>query len=137
MARKDYYLLLGISRGESSSGIRKAFRDLARRHHPDHAGPAGTPMFRDVVEAYRVLSDPQRRREYDAELGIPIRIRTSGSANVGERASRSTSRTSISSRTRAGSARHRRICSRTSSATSCRRACPRANARNRCSATSS
>jgi DnaJ-class molecular chaperone len=82
MAPKDYYLLLGISRGESPSGIRKAFRDLARRHHPDHAGPTGTPMFRDVVEAYRVLSDPQRRREYDAELGTPIRIRTSGRGNV-------------------------------------------------------
>ena len=82
MARKDYYLLLGISRGESPNGIRKAFRDLARRHHPDHAGPAGTPMFRDVVEAYRVLSDPQRRREYDAEQGTPTRIHTSGSANV-------------------------------------------------------
>jgi DnaJ-class molecular chaperone len=78
MARKDYYLLLGISRGESPSGIRSAFRDLVRRHHPDRAGPSGTPMFRDVVEAYRVLSDPERRREYDAELGTPIRIRTSG-----------------------------------------------------------
>jgi molecular chaperone DnaJ len=82
MAPKDYYLLLGISRGESPSGIRKAFRDLARRHHPDHAGPAGTPMFRDVVEAYRVLSDPQRRREYDAELGTPIRVRSAGAADV-------------------------------------------------------
>ena len=39
-------------------------------------------MFRDVVEAYRVLSDPERRREYDAELGTPIRIRTSGSESV-------------------------------------------------------
>lgn len=77
MARKDYYLLLGISRGESPSGIRKAFRDLARRHHPDHAGPGGIPVFRDVVEAYRVLSDPERRREHDAELGSRIPVRTS------------------------------------------------------------
>ena len=76
MARKDYYLVLGISREESPHGIRKAFRDLARRHHPDHAGPGGTPLFRDVVEAYRVLSDPQRRRQYDAEVGsrIPVHI---------------------------------------------------------------
>ena len=77
MARKDYYLLLGIPRGESPSGVRKAFRDLARRHHPDHAGPGGTPIFRDVVEAYRVLSDPERRREYDAELGSRIPVHTS------------------------------------------------------------
>ena len=68
MAGKDYYLVLGISRGESPGGIRKAFHDLALRHHPDRAGPRGTPMFREVVEAYRVLSDPRRRREHDAEL---------------------------------------------------------------------
>jgi DnaJ-class molecular chaperone len=68
MPEKDHYLVLGISRAESPRGVRKAFRDLARRHHPDRAGPGGTPMFRDVVEAYRVLSDPERRRAYDAEL---------------------------------------------------------------------
>ena len=74
---KDHYFVLGISHEESPRGIRKAFRDLARRHHPDHAGPAGTPMFRDVLEAYRVLSDPQRRRQYDAEIGSRIPVRTS------------------------------------------------------------
>jgi hypothetical protein len=71
---KDYYLVLGISREESPHGIRKAFRDLVRRHHPDHAGPGGTPMFRDVVEAYRALSDPRRRRKYDAEIGSRIPV---------------------------------------------------------------
>jgi DnaJ-class molecular chaperone len=78
---KDYYFVLGVSREESGRGIRKAFRDLARRHHPDYAGPSGTPMFRDALEAYRVLSDPERRREYDAELGasIPVRISTADS----------------------------------------------------------
>lgn len=66
MASKDYYLVLGISRTESPRGIRKAFRDLALEHHPDRAGPASTPTFREVVEAYEVLSDPERRRRYDA-----------------------------------------------------------------------
>jgi len=82
MPRKDYYLLLGIPRGESPNGIRKAFRDLVRRHHPDHAGPSGTPIFRDIVEAYRVLSDPERRRNYDAELDrrIPVRAAPSDSS---------------------------------------------------------
>ena len=82
MASKDYYLVLGISREESPHGVRKAFRDLARRHHPDHAGPGGAPVFRDVVEAYRVLSDPQRRRQYDAEVGSRIAVRTSRHPNV-------------------------------------------------------
>lgn len=68
MAAKDYYLVLGVPRDESEAGIRSAFRDLARRHHPDRAGPSGTPLFREVVEAYRVLSDPGLRREHDAEL---------------------------------------------------------------------
>jgi molecular chaperone DnaJ len=74
---KDHYFVLGVSHEESPRGIRKAFRDLARRHPPDHAGAAGTPMFRDVLEAYRVLSDPQRRRQYDAEIGSQIPVRTS------------------------------------------------------------
>lgn len=68
MAMKDYYLVLGVPRTESQRGIRKAFRDLAREHHPDRAGPAGTPVFREVVEAYRVLSDPEQRRSLDARL---------------------------------------------------------------------
>jgi len=68
MGGKDYYLVLGVPRNESERGIRSAFRDLARRHHPDRAGPAGTPAFRDVVEAYRVLSDRDARRAHDAGL---------------------------------------------------------------------
>jgi hypothetical protein len=75
---KDHYLILGISRSESPQGIRRAFRDLVREHHPDLAGPAGTPMFREIVEAYRVLSDPAERRQYDASIreGAPIPVRT-------------------------------------------------------------
>lgn len=65
---KDYYVVLGIPRSESPEGVRRAFRDLARQHHPDRAGPSGTPAFRELVEAYRVLSDPGRRRAHDASL---------------------------------------------------------------------
>lgn len=68
MAWKDCYRVLGVPRTESSEGIRAAFRDLARRHHPDRAGPDGTPQFRDVVEAYRILSDAAARRAHDAAL---------------------------------------------------------------------
>jgi hypothetical protein len=73
MGSKDYYAVLGVPRNESPEGIRAAFHDLALRHHPDRAGPQGTPAFRDVLEAYRVLSDPVQRRRHDATLGGPAR----------------------------------------------------------------
>lgn len=68
MPIKDYYMILGISRAESGKGVRSAFRDLARRYHPDRAGPGGTRFFQDILEAYRVLSDAQRRASYDEGL---------------------------------------------------------------------
>jgi DnaJ-class molecular chaperone len=89
MATKDYYLVLGVPRDESEAGIRSAFRDLARRHHPDRAGPSGTPHFREVVEAYRVLSDPGLRREHDAELREQARPRTRRAARPVGRGERS------------------------------------------------
>lgn len=78
MAVKNYYAILGVPRDESAAGIRAAFRDLARRHHPDLAGAEGVPAFREIVEAYRVLSDPEARRGYDAQLpggGSRFRVR--------------------------------------------------------------
>lgn len=68
MAVRDRYALLGVPRNESEVGIRAAFRDLVKRHHPDRAGPEGAERFREVVEAYRVLADPARRRAYDEDL---------------------------------------------------------------------
>jgi DnaJ-class molecular chaperone len=68
VAWKDYYRVLGIPRSESPQGIRAAFRDLARRHHPDRAGPGGTPQFREILEAYRILSDAEQRGLHDADL---------------------------------------------------------------------
>lgn len=65
---KDYYVILGIARTASASGIRDAFRELAKRYHPDHMGPQGTSLFQDIVEAYQVLSDPDRRRVYNHGL---------------------------------------------------------------------
>ena len=68
MARKDYYLILGIARGENPSGIQDAFRELAKRYHPDRAGPEGTPKFQDIQEAYEVLSDPEKRKSYNNKV---------------------------------------------------------------------
>jgi len=69
MALKDYYLILGVPRSEPVSGIRTAYREMVKRYHPDVAGPSGAPRFRDIVEAYGVLSDCARRRDYNDKLG--------------------------------------------------------------------
>ncbi|MEM9226911.1 MAG: J domain-containing protein [Verrucomicrobiota bacterium] len=67
---RDYYEVLGVSREASQDEIKKAFRKLAREHHPDHAGEgekeAAEAKFKEINEAYEVLSDPQKREKYDA-----------------------------------------------------------------------
>jgi len=75
MAIKNYYAILGVSRNETP-GIRAAYRDAVRRTHPDHAGPQGTGTFQEIVEAHSVLSDPNRRREYNETLSFYERDRS-------------------------------------------------------------
>lgn len=64
---KDYYAVLGVPRDASPEEIKKAFRRLARDTHPDANpdDPSAEVRFREVAEAYEVLSDPERRRAYD------------------------------------------------------------------------
>ncbi|HXX67125.1 MAG TPA: DnaJ domain-containing protein [Polyangiaceae bacterium] len=68
MVSRNYYLVLGVASNESGEGIRSAYRDLAKQLHPDHVGPAGAAAFREITEAYDVLRDPSRRRDYDDSL---------------------------------------------------------------------
>ena len=68
MIRKNYYLVLGVPYEENARGIQAAFRDLAKRYHPDRGGPENTAKFQDIQEAYSVLSDPEKRRMYNDEL---------------------------------------------------------------------
>jgi len=70
MEYKDYYSILGVDRKAGQDEIKKAFRKLARKHHPDvnQGNKSSAEKFKEISEAYEVLSDPEKRRKYD-ELG--------------------------------------------------------------------
>jgi molecular chaperone DnaJ len=68
MGSRNYYVVLGVASNESQHGVRAAFRDLAKRYHPDRIGPPGAVPFREIAEAYDVLGDPERRQRYDESL---------------------------------------------------------------------
>ncbi|MFB3882087.1 MAG: molecular chaperone DnaJ [Armatimonadota bacterium] len=65
--KRDYYEVLGVPRDASQDDIKRAFRRLARRHHPDvnPEDPEAEGRFKEVAEAYEVLGDPDRRQQYD------------------------------------------------------------------------
>ncbi len=62
---KDYYNVLGVEKKASGDDIKKAFRKLAHKYHPDKGG-TDESKFKEITEAYSVLSDDKKRREYDA-----------------------------------------------------------------------
>jgi DnaJ-class molecular chaperone len=68
MLGKSYYLKLGIPRSASAAGVRQAFREQAKRYHPDRVGTERVGFFQQLVEAYHTLSDPGRRQGYDRGL---------------------------------------------------------------------
>lgn len=67
MAKRDYYEVLGIPKNASEADVKKAFRTLARKHHPDanQDDPGAADKFKEINEAYQVLSDADRRAKYD------------------------------------------------------------------------
>src|SRR5262247_1259459 len=62
---KDYYRTLGVDRKADDKTIKSAYRRLARKHHPDVAKGKDAERFKEIAEAYEVLSDPDKRRRYD------------------------------------------------------------------------
>lgn len=77
---KDFYQVLGVSKNADQKEIKKAYRKLARQYHPDQNrdNPAAEEKFKEIGEAYQILSDQQQRQEYDA-----IRSMAAGGARFG------------------------------------------------------
>ena len=67
MAKRDYYDILGISKGASAAEIKKAYRKMAVKYHPDKNpdDKAAEEKFKEAAEAYEVLSDPDKKARFD------------------------------------------------------------------------
>lgn len=67
MLQKDYYKMLGLNRDASEDEIKRTYRKLALKYHPDHHpnDPQSEEIFKEIGEAYAVLSDVEKRKEYD------------------------------------------------------------------------
>ena len=74
----NYYALLGVPIDADADTIKRAYRQLARRYHPDLAGPQGAVQMKRINRAYDVLSDPEKRLNYDAIIGGVIDLRKGG-----------------------------------------------------------
>ncbi|MFN3610669.1 molecular chaperone DnaJ [Tepidimonas sp.] len=89
MAKRDYYEILGVARNASDDDIKKAYRKLAMKYHPDRnqgdSAKAAEEKFKEVKEAYEMLSDPQKRAAYDqyGHAGVDPNMRAGGAGGDG------------------------------------------------------
>lgn len=68
--KKTYYSVLGIETNATQEEIKSAFRKLAKRYHPDNKETGNEAKFKEIIEAYDVLSDLEKRKKYDSSLRI-------------------------------------------------------------------
>lgn len=82
---KDFYDVLGVAKDASEAEIKKAYRSLAKKHHPDrHPGdPAAENRFKEISEAHDVLADPEQRQQYDQIRAMGTGARFAGGAGGG------------------------------------------------------
>ncbi|MBP2436491.1 DnaJ C-terminal domain-containing protein [Microbacterium amylolyticum] len=84
---KDFYQILGVAQNASDAELKKVYRKLARKYHPDsnQGDAAAEARFKDISEAYSVLSDPEQRREYDEirAMGSGARFSAGGAGGGG------------------------------------------------------
>ena len=79
---ENYYAVLGVPIDADIDMLKRAYRQLARHYHPDLAGPGGAVEMKRINRAYAVLSDPEKRRNYDTVIGGVIDLRRSGFARA-------------------------------------------------------
>ena len=86
--KKDYYDTLGLNQQASDVDIKKAYKKLAMKHHPDrnNGNPESTENFKEVKKAYDILSDPQKKSMYDqyGHAGVDQAMGGGGSGGAGD-----------------------------------------------------
>ncbi|HEY0756061.1 MAG TPA: DnaJ domain-containing protein [Ktedonobacteraceae bacterium] len=75
---ENYYAILGVPLDADNDTLKRAYRQLARRYHPDLAGPDGAVQMKRINRAYDVLTDPEKRLNYDTIIGGSIDMRAGG-----------------------------------------------------------
>src|SRR4028118_2323619 len=86
MSKRDYYEILGVSKSAGDDEIKKAYRKLAIKYHPDKNpdDPKSEDKFKEAAEAYEILSNPEKRRRYDqfGHQGVGSGSHGGGSMNM-------------------------------------------------------
>ena len=86
LGQKDYYQILGVAKNSAAKDIKKSYYQLAKKYHPDtNKEPDASKKFQEVSEAYEVLSDDTKRREYDMYGQTTEQMNRNGGGGAGAR----------------------------------------------------